>query len=271
MHTPSCSPVDLNTSDSTSHEQLPTWQSEIHPRIDANVRAESRYKTDMDTHICTPYHIRLGKNATRTTPRDAIKVRSIILAQPLPCKIGHGTRTVEIAIPRFRRQNTVGHACLPIPLSGGLGRPRPIEPSPGGFETRHLRRRVHHEPGFVGVGVGRWVGVGGGAGTGGGFGGTVGGENGDGAVSGFQGSFPASAGVDVVEVCGAVGVGLGPFAAEGGPEAVRPMSGRLSTPVCQRKDGELLTHWWYPRSTSSGPSTQYKHTAPSPYDSYRSN
>ena len=35
----------------------------------------------------------------------------------------------------------------------------------------------------------------------------------------MQGAFPASAGADVVEVGGAVCVGLGPFAAEGGTEA----------------------------------------------------
>ena len=87
-----------------------------------------------------------------------------------------------------------------------------------------MRLRVHHEPGFVRVGVGRRVGVGGGAGTGGGFGGTVWGEDGDGAVGGCQGSFPAGAGVDVVEVGGAVGIRLGPFAAEGGSEAGVPMS-----------------------------------------------
>ena len=91
-----------------------------------------------------------------------------------------------------------------------------------------MRLRVHHEPRFVRVGVGRWIRVGGGARARGGFGRAVGGENGDGAVSGVKGSLPASAGIDVVEVCGAVGVGLGPFAAEGGSEAVRSMSKRLS-------------------------------------------
>jgi len=34
-----------------------------------------------------------------------------------------------------------------------------------------------------------------------------------------EGAFPAGAGADVVEVGGAVCVGLGPFAAEGGTEA----------------------------------------------------
>lgn len=39
-------------------------------------------------------------------------------------------------------------------------------------------------------------------------------------VVGVHGAGPAGADVDVVEVLGAVGVGLGPFAAEGGSEAV---------------------------------------------------
>lgn len=72
---------------------------------------------------------------------------------------------------------------------------------------------------LVGVGVGGWVCVGGGAGTGGGFGGAGGSEDGGGAVGRSEGSFPAGAGTDVVEVGGAVCVGLGPLAAEGGSKA----------------------------------------------------
>lgn len=138
---------------------------------------------------------------------------SIILTQPLPRKIRHRARTIEISIPRLGRQDTIRHARLPIPLRRRLRRPRPVEPTPGALVTRHLRLGVHHEPGFVRVGVGRWVGVGGGAGAGGGFRGAVGGDDGDGAVVGVEGSFPARAGVDVVKVGCAVRVCLRPFAA----------------------------------------------------------
>lgn len=57
----------------------------------------------------------------------------------------------------------------------------------------------------------------------------MGGDDGDGAVGGVKGSFPAGAGVDVVEVGCAVSVCLRPFAAQCGPEAVIPMSKRLRT------------------------------------------
>ena len=60
---------------------------------------------------------------------------SIILTQPLPRKIRHRTRTIEIPIPSLRRQNTIRHTGLPIPLRGRLRRPRPIKPAPGAFET----------------------------------------------------------------------------------------------------------------------------------------
>lgn len=48
-----------------------------------------------------------------------------------------------------------------------------------------------------------------------------GGQNGLGGILwGVEGAEPAGAGADVVEVRGAVCVGLGPFAAEDGAEAV---------------------------------------------------
>ena len=151
-------------------------------------------------------------------------LQSIILTQPLSRKIRHRSRAIEIPIPRLRRQNPVRHARLPIPLRRRLRRPRPIEPSPGTFETRHLCLGIHHEPIFVRVGVRRWVRVGGGAGAGRGFRGAVGRGDRNSSVTGFQGAFPAGAGVDVVEVGGAVGIGLRPFATESGSEAVRSMS-----------------------------------------------
>ena len=61
----------------------------------------------------------------------------------------------------------------------------------------------------------------------------MGGEDGDGPVIGVQGSFPAGAGVDIIEVCGAIGVCLRPFTAEGRSEAVESVSKRLEYAVCQ--------------------------------------
>ena len=151
-------------------------------------------------------------------------LRSIILAQSLPRKVRHRSRTIEVSIPRLRRQNSIRHTRLPIPLRRRLRRPRPIEPPPRTFETRHLCLCIHHEPRFVRVGVRRRVGVGGGAGAGRGFRGAVGRGDRNSSVAGFQGAFPAGAGVDVVEVGGAVGVGLGPLTTESGSEAVRSMS-----------------------------------------------
>ena len=170
---------------------------------------------------------------------ERLAMPSIIFTQTLPRKIRHRSRTIEIPIPRLRRQNSIRHAGLPIPLRRGFRRPRPVKPAPRAFETRHLRLRVHHEPGFVGVGVGRWIGVGGRAGAGGGFGGAIGGKDGDSAVRGVQGSFPAGTSVDVVEVGGAVGVGLRPFAAESRSEAVESMSKRLSYFTCPENNGFL--------------------------------
>lgn len=93
----------------------------------------------------------------------------------------------------------------------------------------------------------------------------MGGDDGDGAIGRVEGSFPAGAGVDIIEVGCAVSVCLRPFAAQGGPEAVVPMSKRLRTLSARN-----LTQLWCPHSTSSDPSIRYKHTAPSPCDSRRS-
>ena len=56
-------------------------------------------------------------------------------------------------------------------------------------------------------------------------------EDGDGPVIGVQGSFPAGAGVDIIEVCCAISVCLRPFAAEGRSKAVESVSKRLAYPV----------------------------------------
>ena len=123
-------------------------------------------------------------HAIHITPHNAANLLSVILTQPLPRKIRHRTRTVEIPIPRLRWQDAIRHPRLPIPLRRRLRRPRPVKPTPGTFITRHLRLRIHHEPRFVCIVVGRWVGVGGGAGAGVRFGRAMGGENGDGAIGG---------------------------------------------------------------------------------------
>ena len=158
---------------------------------------------------------------TKKRPRYASKQAqspSIILTQPT--KTRQITRTIKIPIPRLRRQNAIRHPRLPIPLRRTLRRPRPIKPPPRRLETAHLRLGIDHQPLLVGVGVRGWVCVGGAAGAGGGFGGAGGGEDGGGAVGGLESAFPAGAGADIVQVGGAVCVGLGPFAAEGGSEAV---------------------------------------------------
>ena len=158
-----------------------------------------------------------SKQAKTTQPYHQLP-SSIILNQPP--KTRQITRTIKIPIPRLTRQNPLRHPPLPIPLHRTLRRPRPIKPPPRAFETAHLRLRIDHQPLLIHVRVRRGVRVGGRAGAGGGFGGAGGCEDGRGAVGGLEGAFPAGAGVDVVEVGGAVCVGLGPFAAEGGTEAV---------------------------------------------------
>ena len=152
-------------------------------------------------------------------PKNHTPPPSIILTQST--KTRQITRTIKILIPRLRRQNSRFHPRLPIPLRRALRRPRPIKPPPRRLITAHLRLRIRHEPVLVGVGIRSWVGVGEGAGAGGGFGGAGRGEDGGGAVGRLQGAFPSGAGVDVVEVGGAVGVGLGPFATKGGAEALK--------------------------------------------------
>ena len=46
-------------------------------------------------------------------------------------------------------------------------------------------------------------------------------KDGGGRVRGAEGAEPAGADVDVVEIGGAVGIGLGPFTAKGGAKAVK--------------------------------------------------
>lgn len=91
----------------------------------------------------------------------------------------------------------------------------------GLLEGIHLRLRVRLQELFVLVRVVGRVGVGGGAvaGRAGLRGGTEGGEDGGVRVARVVGARPAVAPVDVVEEAGAVGVGLGPFAADGGTPA----------------------------------------------------
>lgn len=90
------------------------------------------------------------------------------------------------------------------------------------LEADHLGLGVHPEPFFVGVRVLARVGVGFGAGAGVAVAGGAGRlEDGGGRVRGVEGAEPAGADVDVVEIGGAVGIGLGPFTAKGGAKAVK--------------------------------------------------
>jgi hypothetical protein len=77
-----------------------------------------------------------------------------------------------------------------------------------------------------------------------------------------EGAFPAGAGADVVEVGGAVCVGLGPFAAEGWTEAFSIDGSVFGGLVTERYGGGGigLTQSSCPDSVSSGPSTLCKHS-----------
>lgn len=92
----------------------------------------------------------------------------------------------------------------------------------GLLECVHLRLGVRLQELLVDVREGRRVGVGGAAVAGGAGlrGRTEGGQDGGGRVAGVVCARPAVAPVDVVEELGAVGVGLGPFAADGGTPSV---------------------------------------------------
>lgn len=160
-------------------------------------------------------------NAPRTPGliyhRSARPPPLIILRQTL--KVLNRLTTVKPPLIRLIGQNPRLHPQLPTPLHRTLGNPRPIEPAPALLEAGHLRLGVHQQPLLVDVGISGGIGVGVGAFADAAVGRAGGGKDGGGWVAGVHGAGPAAADVDVVEVGGAVGVGLGPFAAEGGAEA----------------------------------------------------
>ena len=143
---------------------------------------------------------------------------SVILRQAW--KIRYTLRAIEISLPNPLGQDFGLHAQLPTPLDRILRDPSPVEPAPADFKARHLSFGILEEPSLVRVTVFARVGVGvvalavGRCTTG-----TGRREDGSGGIGKAEIAFPAGAGVDVVEVGGAVGVGLGPFAAEGGTVA----------------------------------------------------
>ena len=134
-------------------------------------------------------------------------------------KVRYRLRTVKPPIPNLLRQYPRLHPQLPTPLHRILRRPRPIEPAPPGLEADHLRLGVHHEPLLVNIAIGGRIGVRVVTGALGRFEGAGWGGDDGGRIGKVKGSFPPRADANVVEVGGAVGVRLGPFAAEGGAES----------------------------------------------------
>ena len=109
---------------------------------------------------------------------------------------------------------------LPTPLRRALRHPRPIEPAPALLEAVHLALGKLEQPLLVGGAVGAGIRVR--VSTlahGAVLGRTRRRQHVERVVVQVQRALPAAAGADVVEVLGAVGVGLAPFAAHGGAEA----------------------------------------------------
>lgn len=142
----------------------------------------------------------------------------VVLAQPT--QIGHTTRTIEVSIPDFSRQNPSGHPSLVIPLRSPLRRPCPIEPTPGCFEADHLGLRIHHQPLLIIVGVAARTGVGIVTRTCTGFRRTVRRRDGYGTVAAMERTLPTRTCPDVVEVGRAICVCLRPFATQCRAESV---------------------------------------------------
>lgn len=146
------------------------------------------------------------------------------LGQPQLSKIlqiARIVRTLKVAVPRLTWQNPRLHARLPAPLRRLLRLPRPVEPAPASLEADHLRDGELVQPLLVRVAVAAGVRVCAGAAAGGRFQRAVRREDGGRGVARVEGTLPAGAHADVVDVLGAVGVGLGPLAAHGGTEARR--------------------------------------------------
>src|SRR5688572_13272041 len=136
---------------------------------------------------------------------------SILIRQPL--NIRNLPITLKLRLIRLLGQNSRLKPELPTPLNRRLRLPRPINPSPSGLKCGQLRYRKCLKKTFMRVEVCGRVSVCGVAVAVGGSG-TVGF-----AAEGIHGAGPAVARVDVVEVLSAVGVGLGPFAADSGTPA----------------------------------------------------
>ena len=151
-------------------------------------------------------------------PNPYKQISSIILRQPRETR--HRLCTVEIAVPRLRRQNPRLHTKFPAPLHARFGDPSPVEPAPANLEAGHLGFGVHEEPLLVGVAVAGRVSVGVGTLAISGIGRAGWREDVAGGVIEVHGPSPAAADVDIVEVDSAVGVSLGPFATHGRAEPI---------------------------------------------------
>jgi hypothetical protein len=132
----------------------------------------------------------------------------LIILRQIP-KTRHAIRARKIGLIGQLRHKPVCPRLLIAPLGRRLGLPSPIEPAHGRFERGELRLGVRLQPQLVVVAVVADGGVGVGAAAGVAFKVAVG------RCAAIESALPACAGVDVVEVCGTVGVGLGEFAADG--------------------------------------------------------
>lgn len=143
---------------------------------------------------------------------------SIILTQPIETR--QTARAIKIPIPNLLRQYPRRHPLLPIPLCRALRRPGPVKPSPSGFKRAHLRLCIRHKPTFVRIAIATGIRIRRIARASAALGRAAGCEDGWRAIGAVEGAFPACASVDVVEVGGTVCIGLGPFTAECGTEAM---------------------------------------------------
>ena len=128
----------IQCSRSTKLYTFSIQDAEIHTQTDPTARVISRYKAMLAMH----HALDITQSTSCKCEMQFIErlampstLLSIILTQPLPRKIRHRTRTIEIPIPSLRRQNAIRHARLPIPLRRRFRRPGPIEPPPSAFVT----------------------------------------------------------------------------------------------------------------------------------------
>lgn len=182
-------------------EKLGELQCEIMRNKVKNPEIQNE-KAISKTFVIFPWYPMYSKPYTHTS--------SIILLEPR--KIRNRVPTLESRRICLLRHKPILPRRAIAPLRRRLSTPRPVEPALGSLERRHLRLGVSLQELLVAVRIVGEVGVGVGTATGW----TV--------VSGWTirscgfgvvCPFPARAAAYIVEVFGAVGVSLGPFAADG--------------------------------------------------------